>query len=103
MKWYGKIGFSITTNKDDVYIDSITERPYKGDLTRNNLRWQQADKLNDDFNINNQISIIADDFAYDNIGVMKYVELRGSMWKITSAELQYPRILLNIGGVWNGD
>lgn len=103
MKWYGNIGFGIPVNENDIHTEVITDKPYKGDILENNLRWQQSDKIDDDLNITNKISVIANDFAYDNIGYMKYVELRGNKWKIVSATLQYPRILLTIGGVWNGD
>ena len=102
-KWAGVIGFGITTNENDVYIDTITEKPYKGEQLRCSYKWQQASKVNDDFTVNNQISIIADNFAYENIGTMKYVTILGVKWKITSFDPQYPRIILNVGGVWNGD
>ena len=103
MRWYGNIGFAITTNKDDIYTEEIQEKPYKGDLLKRSPRWQATDKVNDDLNITDQISVVADDFAYQNVGIMKYAELSGSKWKIVSADLQYPRIILTIGGVWNGN
>lgn len=102
-RWAGYVGFGITTNSNGVYTETITEHPYKGDEIKSTYKWQQSNKVNDDFTINKQISIIADSFAYDNIGTMKYVTILGQKWKITSFEPQYPRIILTVGGVWNGD
>ena len=62
----------------------------------------QSQSTNDNLNINRQISIVADQFAYDNIGFIRYAEFMGSKWKVTSAEPQQPRIVLTLGGVYNG-
>jgi hypothetical protein len=52
--------------------------------------------------INNQISIVADPFANQNFHSMKYVEFMGTRWKITNVDVQYPRLILTMGGVYNG-
>ena len=69
---------------------------------RRSIRYQTSDKVNDDINISNEISVVADDFADKNLHAMKYVVLKGTKWKISSIELQYPRLILSIGGVYNG-
>lgn len=105
-KFYGKIGYSITVeDSPGVWSPRIIARVYRGDVTRNNRRWQNggSDKLNDDFNISNTISVLADPFAFENFASMKYVEFMGTAWKITDAEIDYPRINLTIGGVYNGE
>ena len=71
-KFYGKIGYAV-----------------------------RMDKLNDDVNISNEISIVADPFAYQNFHAMRYVEFMGAKWKISSVEVQYPRLILTVGGVYN--
>lgn len=103
-KWYGVIGYSTPVETTPgVWQDEIIERNYTGDVLRNTSRWQtSSDSTNDDLNINNQISIIADPFAYQNFHSMKYVEFMGTKWKITNVEVQYPRLILMIGGVYNG-
>lgn len=104
-KFYGKIGYA--TSKETtpgVWEDSITERNYSGDIIKNISKWNaSSDKVNDDINVNNQISIISDPFANQNFHSMRYIEFMGSLWKITNAEVQYPRILLSVGGVYNGE
>jgi hypothetical protein len=104
-KWFGVIGYAEETSQTSpgVWGDSITEREYAGDVIRFNSRWStSSDSTNDDLNINNQISILADPFANQNFHSMKYIEFMGAKWKITSVEVQYPRLILTIGGVYNG-
>lgn len=102
-KWAGKIGFAISIHENDIYTDLIVEKPYKGETIKSSYKWQQSNEINDNFTINKQVSVIANNFAYRNIGVMKYVTVLGIKWKIISAEPQYPRIILTMGGIWNGN
>ena len=103
-KWYGEIGFAETVEtKPGVWVEQITKRNYYGDVTRDSRRLQAADKLNDNVNISNQISIISDPYANDNFHSMRYAFYMGTRWKITDIEVQYPRLNLTLGGVWNGE
>lgn len=103
-KFYGKIGYAaITETKPGVWEEAITEREYFGDLLRNNCKRQASEYLNDDVNISNQISIVADPFAYENFYTMAYVTFMNAKWKIIDVEVQYPRLILTVGGVYNGD
>jgi hypothetical protein len=101
-KFYGQIGFSNTVETDPgVWEEQIIERPYYGDLTRNTSRYEQSGGVNDNIIINNSISIVADPYATTNFQKMRYVVFLGAKWKINNAEVQYPRILLSIGGEYN--
>ena len=103
-KWYGEIGFAKTVEtKPGVWVEQITKRNYYGDVTRDSRRLQTADKLNDNVNISNQISIISDPYANENFHSMRYAFYMGTRWKITDIEVQYPRLNLTLGGVWNGE
>lgn len=102
-KWYGVIGYAETVETTPgVWKEQVTKRNYYGDLTRNTRRLQTADKLNDDINISNELSIVADPYAMNNFHSMRYAEFMGTAWKITNVEVQYPRLILSLGGVWNG-
>lgn len=103
-KFYGMIGFADQVEEaPGVWVDKITVRPYYGDLIRNTRKLQSRDQLNDNIDIANDISIIADPYAVENFHKMRYVEFMGTKWKITSVEVQYPRLILTVGGVWNGE
>lgn len=102
-KFCGKIGFiNSEETSPGVWTPVVTEKSYTGDIVRNNVRWDQSQNLNDDLNITQSISVVADSFLYDNIGIMAYVLWMGTKWKISSIEIERPRVTLNIGGVYNG-
>lgn len=102
-KFCGKIGYIKTIEVEPgVWDEEVVERLYYGDLTRNIHRLQQSDGVNDNINISNNISILADSYANENSQHIKYAEFMGAKWKITNIEVQYPRLLLTIGGVYNG-
>lgn len=102
-KFCGKIGFAKPVESDiGVWTDEIVERLYYGDTIRIVRRLQSSENLNDDINISHEISIVADAFANENSHLMKYVEFMGAKWKIASVEVQYPRLVLSVGGVYNG-
>lgn len=102
-KFYGKIGFVNTVETaPGCWEEKIIERPYFGDVTRNTSRYQSSGGVNDDINISNTISIIADPYANENFQHMRYVVFMGTEWKITNVDVQYPRLVLSIGGVYNG-
>ena len=104
-KWHGKIGYikqvqtapSVWRNQEEV-------REYSGDITRNySSKWTPAtDSTNDELSFDNQVSIVADQFAYQNFYSMKWIELWDAKWKITKVEVQHPRLILMVGGVYNG-
>lgn len=99
----GVIGYSMSTQTaPGVWEPNIIERPYYGDLIKNTRRLQSTDKVNDDINISNEISIVADPYAMTNFHTMRYVQFMGSRWKITNVEVQYPRLILSLGGLYNG-
>lgn len=101
-KFYGVIGFVETVEtKPGVWKEQKTERMYSGDIIRNTSRFQSADKLNDDINVANDFSIVADPYARDNFHLMRYIEFMGTKWKIINVEVQYPRLRLTVGGVYN--
>lgn len=102
-KFYDRIGYAETLEtKPGVWEEIITERPYYGDVTRNYRRLENGESVNDDVVINNTISIVADPYAYQHFLAMRYVRWMGVKWKVTNVEVQSPRLLLTIGGVYNG-
>lgn len=103
-KWFGTIGFAETVETSPgVWEEQIVARQYYGDLVRNTRRLQSSDKVNDDVNIANEISIVADPYANENFHAMRYAEFMNSRWKINTVEVQFPRLVLELGGVYNGD
>lgn len=102
-KFCGIIGYEQTVETEPgIYEETIITNQYYGDVIRNSRRLQDNSKINSDINISNQFSIIADPFANNNFHSMRYIEYMGTKWKITDVEVQYPRLILSVGGVYNG-
>lgn len=104
MRFYDKVGYGIPTDRGDgVWTDSMTERPYRGDLSRvTRYTEESSEKVNPDFRLSNRISIMADAFALENFSHIKYAAWMGTLWTVTSVEVQRPRLILTLGGVYNG-
>lgn len=101
-KYFGKIGYAVTKETaPDVYREVISEREYYGDILQFRRRWENGEYLNDNLNVDNKISIVADPFAYENFHAIRYVWWMEARWIVTNAEVQYPRLILTIGGVYN--
>ena len=103
-KFYGEIGYGINTlTKPGVWEDIITTKNYSGDVLRNSRKLVVGSStLNDDIVMSNEISIVADAFATQNFQSIKYIVYMGAKWKVNSIEVQYPRLILSMGGVYNG-
>lgn len=103
-KFYGNIGYcTLTEIAPGVNVEEITVRPYYGDFIRNTRRLQGTEHLNDDLIISSQLSIVSDPYARENYFAMRYAEFNGAKWKITEVEVQYPRLILTLGGLYNGN
>lgn len=104
-KFYGQIGFVQTVEnppESGIWEQQVTERNYYGDVNKAVRRWESAQKVNDDINVSNEISILSDPYVTQNIPWIKYVLWNGAKWKVSSVEVQYPRLILSLGGVYNG-
>lgn len=102
-KFFGPIGYAETKETSPgVWTEIITERNYYGDVVKNMSRVRDTEHLNDTTTVDNQLSIVADEFAYNNLYTIRYVKWMGVRWKISSIQVQRPRLLLSIGGVYNG-
>jgi len=103
-KYYGPVGYGISTETaPGVWEDVITEKTYYGELLRNSRKLVIASgTLNDNVNMTNEISIVADPFANQNFQSIRYIEYLGTKWKVLNVEVQYPRLILGMGGVYNG-
>lgn len=103
-KFYGPIGYGVTTETSPgVWTPSIKERMYAGDILQNNRRVNQGESTNDNLDVSNRLSILADPYALNHFHTIKYVKWLGAAWKITTVDVQYPRLILTIGGVYNGE
>lgn len=102
-KFYGEIGYgeSIET-APGVWEDVVTEFPYYGDVLRNARQLNDGENLNSDLTVSNSISIVADAYAYEHFFAIRYIKWMGALWSVTDVEVKSPRLVLRMGGVYNG-
>lgn len=102
-KFYGKIGYGESVEQAaGVWVDVITERSYFGDVIRNTRRLTEGESVNNDISVNNSIEIVADAYANEHFFAMRYIEWQGARWIVSDVEVRRPRLLLRLGGVYNG-
>lgn len=105
MRFRGAVGYGESAERlpgDGVWEEVITEVPYTGDVFREARRIEQDDKVNSDLRVNNSISIMADEKADKHFHLIRYVVWQGTRWTVTTVEVKPPRLLLTLGGVYNG-
>jgi len=104
-RFYGEVGYGTPVEDPSgsgVWVDSITEFTYQGDVIRNTRQLENSEKVNDDIVVSNSISIVADQYAIENFFNIKYVRWSGVLWTVTTVEVRSPRLILSIGSVYNG-
>lgn len=104
-KFFGEIGYGETAESppdSGVWKDIIVEYLYFGDVVRNARKLQEGEQLNNDISVNNSISVVADAYANEHFFAIRYIRWAGALWTVTEVEVQSPRLLLRLGGVYNG-
>lgn len=103
MRFYGKVGYGVTVETSPgVHEDQIVEFSYFGDVVRNSLKFREGESVNNDLSVSNSISVVADAYANKHFSTVRYVEWAGTLWTVSEVEVQSPRLLLRLGGVYNG-
>ena len=105
MRFFGEVGYAHSQenpSSSGVWVDVITEAEYYGDVLRNTRKIEAIEKLNDDLSVNNSISIVADEYAFQHFFEIKYVRWEGVIWTVDTVEVKSPRLILSLGSVYNG-
>lgn len=103
MRFCGAVGYGESAEGAAGVTETvITEKTYRGDVIRNIKKDDPGEQLHDELRVNNAISVLADDYAYSHFFAIKYVVWQGQRWKVSSVEVKDHRLIMNIGGVYNG-
>lgn len=110
-KFYGNVAYGVTEEgtfedgtPNGVWTAKIIKHAYPGEVSKNwNASQSSSNKINNDITTSNVISILADEFAFSNFSTIKYVEYMGSRWTVKDVEVAHPRLILTLGGLYNGD
>lgn len=104
-KFYGEVGYGEAVESPEgsgVWVDEIVERKYYGDVIRNARSLQEGERLHNEITVSNSISIVADAYAQNHFFAIRYVRWMGTLWTVSEVEVQSPRLVMRLGGVYNG-
>lgn len=103
-KMYTQIGYAEQVEVErGVIKEETVERPYTVEVIRLSRRTESSGYVNDNVNVNNEFSVLADPYALNHFHSMRYIKLWGQPWIINNVTVEYPRLKLTVGGVYNGD
>ena len=101
-RFFGRIGFVDTyESSPGVWSERTIAPTYYGDVLSDRRRYNSGESINDNIVLVNYISVVGDTFMLENYHTMKWVEYKDCKWAITAVELEYPRVKINFGGLWN--
>lgn len=101
-KCSGVIGYALVgETQPGVWTEGITEKKYYGDIVRDNRKFDSGNEMNEDISITNKISVVSNSFMLENLSFMKYITFMKSKWKISSVDINTPRMIITIGGVYH--
>jgi hypothetical protein len=104
-RFFGEVGFAGSTEeiRPGVWKDVIVERKFYGDVLRNSRQLREnMEKVNFDLSVGNSISIVADAYASEHFFAIRYIRWAGALWVVTDVTVEGPRLILRLGGVYNG-
>lgn len=102
-RFYGNVGYGVPNEPvNGVWSDTVTELPYYGEVLSEARSLVPTEQVNDDIRFQHRISIIADAYAFEHYQWIKYVEEAGSLWVVTNVAVERPRLILTLGGVYDG-
>ena len=103
-RFHGYIGFvDSEETSQGVYRPTVVEHECSGDILQYGNKVQSGVSVNDDPVISNRVSIIADPYAREHFDTIKYVFWMGTLWTVTSVSVEFPRLILTLGGVYTGE
>lgn len=104
MKYYDDVTFVLQRedpNAPGNWKQYTVIKQYPGEWKRIESKWTPGDKTNDDKRVNNQLEIISDPFALLNWTQIRCVKYMNVQWSVNTVTLRPPRIVMEIGGLYN--
>ena len=102
-KFAGLVGYVTQKESESgVWLPETVERKMRGDVIRAASSFNANEKVNEDIILQQRISLVGDPYAFANFTGLKYVTYLGVKWKVLSIEVNRPRLVVTLGGVWNG-
>lgn len=97
------LGFSERNveTRPGVWKMQPVELPYRAKILTYNKDYDTGEEVNDDLKLRNRYEIVMKDTALDYQD-MKYIIVKGKKWRVSALEFLAVRIIITLGGVYNG-
>lgn len=108
-KYAGLVGYATQTETSPgVWSTEETRRRMKGDIIRQSSTHQadgrvSSSKMHSDISLSHRVSLLGDAYAFGNYFNIAWIEIDGAKWEVQSVEVQRPRLILSLGGMWNAN
>ena len=105
MRVSGVIGYGIPTKiHPGVVDDVIVERKFRGETVRppSSGPDESAQKVNDDLRVSATISVVAGAYHSAHVHQIRYISWQGQLWKVSNVDVNHPRLIMRLGGLYNG-
>jgi len=104
MRVSGVIGYGIPTKiRPGVVEDVIVEKKFRGETVRPPSSGpDETAKVNDDLHVGVTISVVATAYHNTHVHLLRYISWQGQLWKVSNVEVQHPRLIMRLGGLYRG-
>lgn len=100
-RFSGKLGFVITRETEEgVWLEDVVEISVKGTIRSLWVRNNNNASVNTDLRLTNEVSVLMDTKIKTHLETLKYVVWKGSKWEVQSIGVNYPRLTINLGGLY---
>lgn len=100
-RFSGKLGFVMTRETEEgVWLENSVELRVKGTIHSLYVRNDNSSSANTNLRLTNEISILMDTKIEEYLETLKYVVWKGSKWEVQSIGVNYPRLTINLGGLY---
>lgn len=103
-RFFGELGYAddAVETAPGTFEERIVERQYFGTILQNIRSLRDGQYVNSDISVNNRISVVTDAYADEHFHAIRYVNWSGKRWIVDSVTVERPRLILELGGVYNG-
>ena len=100
-RFSGKLGFVMTRETEEgVWLEDKIEIPVKGTIRSLYVRNDNNSSVNSNLRLTNEVSVLMNSKITTYLETLKYVVWKGSKWEVQSIGVNYPRLTINLGGLY---
>ena len=100
-RFSGKLGFVMTRETEEgVWLEDFVEISAKGTIRSLYVRNDNNSSVNANLRLTNEVSILLNSKIQTYLETLKYVVWKGSKWEVQSIGVAYPRLTINLGGLY---